>query len=77
MWSTYRVDWSLKCHDMFDSHTLANEQSWSPGLDRMDRGSLTRNNEVRDEVNIKLIVYSTSAGLNRRYAHCRQEDNKG
>ena len=29
--STYGVDWSPKCYDLFHSRTLANEQGRSPG----------------------------------------------
>ena len=31
--STYGVDWSPKCYDLFHSRTLANEQGRSPGLE--------------------------------------------
>jgi hypothetical protein len=41
------------------SCTLANEQGWSLGSEKTDSGSSTGKDEVRDQVEIKLVVYGT------------------
>ena len=39
--STYGVDQSPKCYDLFHSCTLANERGWSPGLEKDGQRRLT------------------------------------
>ena len=50
--------------DLFRSCTLANKQGRSLGLEKMDNGSFTGKDGVHDQVEIKLVVYSTFVGLN-------------
>ena len=41
VWSTYGVDWSPKCYDLFHSHTLANERGRSLGSEKDGQRRLT------------------------------------